>query len=313
MPIQPRRICTTMALVATLAAAGAAQAATALTIGFTPVTGNLAAYVATDEGFFAKQGVDAKMIEIPIGTDIPAALVSDSIQIGAPTPTVVLQANDAGLDLVMLTATSVFPNPDPGGLVARFGSDIKTPKDVVGKRVGVPGLNGFLHVMFRRYLKLQGVDDSGVKYVEVPFPRFPDALKSGNIDAYPAVDPFFSRAIATKAGYLVADWSQGIPDGTLTVVLVATRKWSTDHPDAVMGFRAAMREATEFINVPANEPAWRKSLAKHTGLPPPVVANIAKPNLGVDITPEQVKFWIDICHEQNMIKGNPDPASVIFK
>ncbi len=167
--------------------------------------------------------------------------------------------------------------------------------------------------MFRRYLKLQGVDDSTVKYVEVPFPRFPDALKSGNIDAYPAVDPFFSRAIATKAGYFVADWSKGTPDGTLTVVLTVTRKWAQANPDVVNGFRAAMREAVAFVKYPDNEQAWRKSLAKHTRLPVPVVAKIVKPNLAVDITPDQVKFWIDICHEQHMIKGNPDPASVIAK
>ncbi len=110
---------------AVLAVSGVAHAATKVTIGYTPVTANLGAYVAVDEGFFAKHGIDAKMVQIPIGTDIPAALISNSIQVGAPTPTVVLQANDAGLDLVLLTATSVFPNPDPGGLVARFGSNIK--------------------------------------------------------------------------------------------------------------------------------------------------------------------------------------------
>ena len=82
-------------------------------------------------------------------------------------------------------------------------------------------------------------------------------------------------------------------------------------PEAVKGFRAAMHEAVAFVQNPANEQAWRKSLAKHTRLPVPVVAKIAKPNLAVDIAPDPVKFWIDICHEQHMINGNPDPASVI--
>jgi hypothetical protein len=55
-----------------------------------------------------------------------------------------------------------------------------------------------------------------------------------------------------------------------------------------------------------------KAIATYTKLPPQVVAALPPPLLTVDVTPEQIKFWIDICKEQDLIKGNPDPASVIF-
>lgn len=296
-----------------IATSPAAAAGAKVKIGFTAVTGFLAGMVAADHGFFAKHGIDAELVPIAIGTTIPSAMVSDSIQVGGPTPTVVLQANDAGLDIVFLTAASVFPAADPAGLVARFGSDIKTIADVKGARVGIPGMNGFLHVMFRRYLKSKGIDDSDVRYIEIPFPQFPDALKSGRIDAYPAVDPFYSRAIATKSGYDVANWFEGIPDGTLTVVFTATREWAEANPELVKGFRAAIAEATDFINDSKNEKAWRGSLAKHTRLPPPVVQKITKPNLSVEVTPQQVQFWIDLSKEQGLIKGNPVAANLIAK
>lgn len=302
-----------IAVAALCLTAGAAHAATKVKIGFTAVTGFLAGFVAADQGMFAGHGIDAEMIPIGIGTNIPPALVSDSIQIGGPTPTVVLQANEGGLDLVFLAAASVMPNPSPVGLVARFGSDIKTVNDLAGTRIGVPGMNGFLHVMFRRYLKVKGIDDSTVKYIEIPFPQFPDAMRSGRIDAYPAVEPFYARAIETKAAYFVADYYEGIPDGTLTVVWASTRKWAQANPALVKGFRAALIEAGKFIDDPANDKAWRASLAKHTRLPEPVVATLAKPNLAVDISDAQMQFWIDLSREQELIKGNPTAASLIAR
>ena len=59
-----------------------------LHIACTATSDCASAMVARDEGIFAKHGFDADMTLIGINTNIPPAIVSDSIQIGGPTATV---------------------------------------------------------------------------------------------------------------------------------------------------------------------------------------------------------------------------------
>jgi NitT/TauT family transport system substrate-binding protein len=221
-----------------------------------------------------------------------------------------LQANDAGLDLVVIASGAVYPL-EADILVARQGSGIQKPADLKGKTVGVPGLGALLHFMLIRNLKNNGVDPASVRFVETSFPQAADALKSGQIDAYPAQAPFTARILQSGAGYEVANWLKNTPDGTLTVVYATTRKWAEANQQTVKDLRAAMKEAVEFSK--AHRPEMYASIAKYTKLPQAVVSSLAPPNLEVDTTPQQIKFWVDLAVEQKAIKGHPDPAKVIYQ
>jgi NitT/TauT family transport system substrate-binding protein len=221
-----------------------------------------------------------------------------------------LQANDAGLDLVVIAGGAVYPLTGDV-LVARQGSGIQKPTDLKGKTVGVPGIGALLHFMLQRNLKQNGVDPNSVKYVEMSFAQAADALKSGTIDAYPAQAPFTARILQSGAGYEVANWLKNTPDGTLTVVYATTRKWAEENKDTVAKLRAAMKEANDYGKTHVND--LYAAIAKYTKLPPQVVSSLPPPNLTVDVTPTQTKFWIDLVKEQNVIKGNPDPAKILFQ
>src|SRR5712675_331198 len=139
-----------MATFATILAACPAHAQTKIQIGCTATSDCASAMVAVVEGTFKKHGLDAEMVLIGINSNIPAAILSNSIQIGGPTSTVFLQAADGGLDLVAVTGASMM-NPTSNANIAAFarnGISIKEPRDFVGKKVGAPGLGAFLHVLF---------------------------------------------------------------------------------------------------------------------------------------------------------------------
>ena len=86
---------------------GAAQAQQKLQIGCTATGDCASAMVAIDEGIFKRLGLEAEMVLIGLNSNIPAALLSNSIQIGGPTSSVFLQAADGGLDLVAVGGASV--------------------------------------------------------------------------------------------------------------------------------------------------------------------------------------------------------------
>jgi NitT/TauT family transport system substrate-binding protein len=109
-----------------------------LKIACTATSDCATAMVARDQDIFAKHGLDADVTLIGINTNIPPAIVSDSIQIGGPTSPVFLQAVDGGLDLVAVAGASVMDPEESKTIaaVARSGVSIKEPKDFVGKKVG---------------------------------------------------------------------------------------------------------------------------------------------------------------------------------
>ena len=289
--------------------AGPAQAEIKLKMMYTAVSGFAAGYVAQEQGFFRKRGIDMEFIQTMSSGNNPPALVSGSVQVAGPTMPTLLQANDAGLDLVVISSGSVYPL-EADILVARQGSGIQKPADLKGKTVGVPGLGALLHFMLVRNMKANGVDQSAVKFVEVSFPQAADALKSGQIDAYPAQAPFTARILQSGAGYEVSNWLKDTPDGTLTVVFATTRKWADENKETVKNIREALREAAEYSKTHRDE--MYAAIAKYTKLPPAVVSSLSPPILEVETTPKQVKFWIDLAKEQNAIKGNPDPAKIIY-
>src|ERR1700716_58193 len=94
-------------LAISLALAGSAAAQTKIQFGCTATSDCASAMVAVDEGIFKKYGLEAEMTPIGINSNIPAAILSNSIQIGGPTSTVFLQAVDGGLDLVAVAGASI--------------------------------------------------------------------------------------------------------------------------------------------------------------------------------------------------------------
>jgi NitT/TauT family transport system substrate-binding protein len=288
----------------------AAQALKHLKMMYQPVNGFASAYVAQEEGFFKKHGIDMSFVATHSSGNNPPALVSNSVQVAGPTVPTVLEANDAGLDIVVIASGDVYPLSGDV-LVARYGSGIKKPADLKGKTVGVPGIGALLDFMLHRNLKANGVDPKTVKFVEVAFPQAADALKSGRIDAYPAEAPFTARILKSKAAYPVKDWLANTPDGTLTVIYATTRKWAEANKDTVIGLREAMKEATAFAE--KHRDIMDKDISKYTHLPPQVIASLAPPNLRTDIKPEQIEFWVKLLKEEGAIKKPVDPAHVLFQ
>jgi NitT/TauT family transport system substrate-binding protein len=290
-----------------------AQAATKINLLYIPGGDFAPSFVAKDQGIFDRHGLDVDMSIAQNGSVIAAALAADSAQIGVPTPPVLLQANEQGLDMVILAGATVLPFPaGASGVIARADSGLTGPKDLVGHKVGVPGFGGSLDVMTRNWVAASGVDYHKVDWVELQFPQMGDALKSGLVDAVAMVNPFYARVIDAKLGTDIGNPWSSAPKGTMIVLYAATRDWATKNAEAVKGFRAALAEGVAYVDDPSHAAAVHDSIAKWTKLPPAAAASISIPDdLAPVAKPEGLTFWIKASRDQGLIKGNPDPASLI--
>jgi NitT/TauT family transport system substrate-binding protein len=298
---------------ATMSIAASAQAQTKLQIGCTATTDCASAMVAVDEGIFKKHGLDAEMTLIGINSNIPAAILSGSIQIGGPTSTVFLQAADGGLDLVAVAGASIM-NPTSNANITAFvrnGITIKEPKDFVGKKVGAPGLGAFLHVLFVKWLVEKGVDPKSVNFVEVTFPTMPDIIKSGGVDAVLTAEPFVTRMLNANLGTVGARYAQELNRTEPIIFYAASREWAEKNPDAVKKFRDSIAEAAVIVNTDRDKAS--ASIAKFTKQAIELVKasppNKAEPALKA----EQLAWWIDIMASQKMLQTKLDLNKLILK
>jgi len=291
-----------------------AQERTKIAFGYTAVTDFASVFVAAEEGYFARRNLDVTLRFIPLNSTIPAALQSDSLQIGGPTPSVFLQAVDGGLDLVLVAGGGLTSKTITGfGLVARAGSGIRAAQDCVGKKIGVPGLGAFLHVTFRAWLKDSGVDYRKVNFVEAAFPQHADLLRGGSVDAVVSADPFMSRITDSGAGYVASYYSTFLPEGNQTIVHAAKREWVQKNPAAARAFREALQEGAAFMRNAGNQARVRAIIGKHIKLPPEVLAKVQISPPGPVVTDQQLAYWVALMRDQEMLRTQVDVASLIAR
>ena len=287
-----------------------ARAATAITLGYTATLGFNAAFIAKDRGFFDQHGLNVDLVLITLNSNIPGAMMGGSIQVGGPTPTVLLQANDGGLDLVVVAGCAGLDgNNRIDGLMARTGAGITRASDCLGRKIGVPGLNAYYHVLVRKWLAENGVDWHRVNFVETAFSQSADVLRSGSVDAVATGEPFSTRIVAEGIGTTFVPTTAMAPPNTSSIFYAATRDWVKANPGAVPAFRQALAEAIRFQA--ADPQGARASAGKFIKLPPDTLASISLPVLQGDVTADQIRFWIDIMAQQDMIQEKPDAAKLL--
>jgi NitT/TauT family transport system substrate-binding protein len=302
-----------MASLFALLLANAAQAQQKLQVGCTATGDCASAMIAIDEGIFKRLGLDAEMVLIGINSNIPAALLSDSIQIGGPTSSVFLQAVDGGLDLVAVAGGSIM-NERTANLTtvfARTGVQIKEPKDFVGKKVGAPGLGAFLHVLFVKWLAEKGVDPKTVNFVEVSFPTMNDILKSGAVDAVLTSEPFVTRMTNAGTGYAAFRYVADLKRSEPIIPYVASRAWAEKNPEMIRKFREGIAEGAKIVN--SNRDKASASISKFTKQPLEIIKLNPPSYSEPALKAQNFAWWVDVMKQQKLMQNNVDLARLILK
>jgi NitT/TauT family transport system substrate-binding protein len=305
------------AVLAGMAAAAALPAVaqtTKIVFGYTAVTDFLSVLAAVEQGYFSKRNLDVEPKFIPLNSTIPAAIQAGSLQIGGPTPSVFLQSVDGGLDQVVLAGGGILSKTYTElAVVARAGSGIKAPQDFIGKKVGVPGLGALLHVTFRQWLKVNGVDWKKVNFIETPFPQHADLIRGGSIDAVVTGGGFLARIVESSTGYVVSYYTTFLPEGQPTIVHVATREWVRANPAAAKAFAQGVAEGAAFVSNPKNDAAVREYAVKYLKTPAPLAAKMQITPPGAVVTEKQLNWWVGLMKEQDMLKATPNVAQLLVK
>lgn len=190
---------------------------------------------------FAPSNLKIEIITFDSPTDGKNAVVTKSVDFGAFGIAAATLGAAAGEPVVVVGA---FCNKGMG-VIAKKGSEIKTVKDLKGKKVGIwPGSTQEVFIMER--LRLEGMSIKDVVATRVPFGEMHAMLSRGDIDAYVGAEPGPGLSLSSGVGQLV-EYPYGTAMGGLNMIFATSEDMIAKDPDLVKTMLGIHRKASEFM------------------------------------------------------------------
>jgi NitT/TauT family transport system substrate-binding protein len=195
---------------------------------------------------FAPSDLKIEIIVFDSPTDGKNAVVTKSVDFGTFGIAAAILGGAVSEPVVVVGALS-----NKGmGVISKAGSDIKSVKDLKGKRVGIwPGSTQEVFIMER--LRMEGLSIKDVTPVRVPFGEMPAMLARGDVDAYVGAEPGPALSITSGAGQLV-EYPYSTPMGGLNMIFGTHEETIAKNPDLVRTMLKTHSQAVEFMM--ANKP-----------------------------------------------------------
>ena len=269
-------------------------------------------YYARELGLFDKAGFDLELTPLTNGSSIMSAVAGGSLDIGQGNIVALAAAHERGLTLRFLCATNYYSSKDAttGIVVVDRDAPIHGPKDLEGKTVAVSGLQEIAGLSVRNWIDSGGGDSAKVKFIELPFPAMPDAVRAKRIDA-----ASINRAFAPTAGQpgdllrVVGQAYDSVAPQWVISAWLADNGWVAKHPDDARRFLAVMRDATKWANANPHDAAL--VLAKNLKQDVEEIEALPRPDYQTALTPQLVQPGINLAAKYGLVKASFPAQEII--
>src|SRR5215467_3463864 len=243
-------------------------AETKITIGYAAISPRtLPLIIAQEQGLFAKQGIEARLVLVKGAPILVASLVSGDIEIGYTGGPAVVGAAAQGTYLKILSSVS---SKLTHTIIA--SPSIKTAENLRGKKFGIQSIGGstWMHTMLalehvgtdpkRDGISLMIIGDSVV---------IGQSLEAGRIDAA-VLDGALMRRLKNKGFSVIADLqSANIP--MLNQAIVLSPDYLQKHADVTEKILMTLVESLAFTLAAANKSLVIKTMMRRFQISDPVV------------------------------------------
>jgi NitT/TauT family transport system substrate-binding protein len=216
-----------------------------LRIGVLPITDVVPFYVAQEQGYFAKQGLNVELVPTSSAAERDQLMITQQIdgELNDLVSTVLFN-KDKPLIKIVRKARQAFPNSAEYWILTPKDSPIKTPQDLKGKEIAI-SQNTVIEYVTDRLLELEGVATADINTTNVPqIPTRLQLLSQNQVAAATLPDPLASLAILQGARIVVDDTKH--PD--VSVSVISFRADIVDkRSDDVRKFLAAYDQAIQDI------------------------------------------------------------------
>lgn len=282
---------------------------TTVNIAFDPNATALPAWVAQDEGIFAKNHLKVNFTKIQNLSTLPGTL-GNTYDIVLSTPTELISAAASGLPVVEVSGSSVGTPTDPTGeIIVSPKSGITSLSDLEGKSVGTLTLNGTLTYAMEYDLLIHHLNPKGVKLVTMAAPTMLDNLKAGNVPAVITIPPFIT-ALEKAGNKALLNPYDAVGNKLASIFWIADSTWAKKNPTAVKEFVNSLNQAQTYIS--SNDSTARAVLSKYTGLPKTVISKFTLPIYDTALRPADLQRWETVLQKLGIVKNPPSVSSIQF-
>lgn len=218
---------------------GSERVDVSMALDWYPWANHTGLFIAEEKGYYDDQGLAVDIYTPSDPSTVLQTVGAGRDDFGISYQSDVLLARAAGVPVVSIAGLVQHPL---NSVMALGGSGIARPRDLVGRKVGYPGIPTNVPLL-RTMVEGDGGDFADVEMVNVGFDLVP-ALLSGKVDAVVGAYWVHESILIRQQGEEVTilrmeEWS--VPD-FYELVLVASEKMLEDKPDMVQRFvRAVVR------------------------------------------------------------------------
>jgi NitT/TauT family transport system substrate-binding protein len=256
---------------------------------------------------FAPAGYRVEVVPFESPTDGKNAVLTGTVDTCVHGIAAFLLGAAAGEPVVIVAAAT-----NRGmGIVADAKSDIKTIKDLKGKRVAIfPGSTQEVVILER--LKAEGMSISDIQPIRLSFSDMAGALARGDIDAYVGAEPGPGISLANGTGRLI-EYPYSTSIGSLNMILSASEKMIKENPERLKMIVEMHKKATDYAMAHPEEMiqiAMQKLGQQRKSI------EIAVPNVELtwkidDDFVKRAKAYSELMVEKKQVRQAPDMSRAI--
>jgi NitT/TauT family transport system substrate-binding protein len=210
-------------------------------IGIIPKLIDIAGFErARNAGYFDAEGLKVELVTIKSATEAVPKLKTGELDFAFGNWTSFIAAQSEGTIKLRMVADGLQAKEGMTGLVAMPGSGIKSPKDMVGKSVGVNALVGNVTLTSQAVIEAADVDPASVEFKVVPTANAINALQTGQIDVMSLQEPNLTLAKQQLGVVVVADRATGPVADFPISGYVSTDDFVKKNPKTAAAFARAM-------------------------------------------------------------------------
>lgn len=204
-------------------------------------------YVSIEKGFFSEVNIEVTIEHLPENEAV-ALVGAGEVPFAVVSGEQILLARAQELPVVYVMA---WWHDYPVAVAVPEQSNIRSPRDLVGKKVGIPGLYGASYIGYRALLSVEGVPEEETILETIGYNQV-EAMLAGQVDAivvYANNEPIQLKELGTPMRLMrVADFVPLASNG-----LITNEKTLSENPDLVRRMVSAILKGIEQSIANTNE------------------------------------------------------------
>ncbi|MEV0997572.1 ABC transporter substrate-binding protein [Nonomuraea sp. NPDC050202] len=281
---------------------------TTITVGALPIPDPVSLYIANAKGFFKEEGLTVTPKIITGGAAAIPAIENGSLDISQTNYVSTFLAVSQGKK-IKLVADMYQAAPNTFNIMVPKDSPIKTVADLKGKTVLVNNLRNIATLSTTSQLKVAGLAETDVKFVEKPFPEMGNAILSGQADAGWITEPFITANQSQHGFRKLADTMTGQTADLPIAGWMATEEWAAKYPKTLAAFQRAIAKAQQLASSDRKE--IEAMLPKYTKIDAKTASVITLGSFPSELNANRLQKVADLMLEYGYLKSPIDVKSVI--